>query len=89
MNKYLKTSKNSVEVRIRAFRPAVLGRAHSRIYVTQQDLQAARTRTPLARVLGLGHLDCLLARHRSAFCARQQVPSAHKVTQVGPTNDKT
>ena len=71
------------------FRPAVLGRAHRRNYFRQQDLQAAPATTSLGRVLGLGHPDWLLARHRSAFCARRQVPSAHKVTHVGLTNDKT
>jgi hypothetical protein len=62
--------------------------AHRRNYFRQQDLQAARTTASLGRVLGLGHLDCLLARHRSAFCARRQVPSAHKVTRNGFTDTK-
>ena len=62
MNKYLKLNDNWVEVLNRTIRPAILGRAPSRIYVTQQDLQAARASTSLARVLGLGHLDCQLAR---------------------------
>ena len=44
------------------FSPGLLAGLTMRNYVREQDLQAARTRTPLARVLGLGHLDCLLAR---------------------------
>jgi len=39
-------SKNFLEIFNRTIRPAVLGRAHSRIYVTQQDLRAALPAVP-------------------------------------------
>ena len=55
----------------RPIRPAILGRAHSRIYVTQQDLQAARTRTPLARVLGLAHKEALTPHARDVHSVRR------------------
>ena len=39
-------SKNFLEIFNRTIRPAVLGRAHSRIYVTQQYLRAALPAVP-------------------------------------------
>jgi len=66
---------HSAVTRVLSVSPGPPSRAPRHDYFRQQDLQAARATASLGCVLGLGNLDYLLARHRSAFCARRQMPS--------------
>jgi len=52
-------------------RSALLGIAGSRANVIEQDLQAARASTSLARVLGLAHEEALTPHAREVHSVRR------------------